>query len=250
MFSQFRNVVEGFAQPRPSQASPPRSASGQLPSPAKPLLKGKLEDRLRASFTIGEVSNPSTPTASTRVSPAPQFVPEHPLSIDHPLSPSAIPLPCSPPPHDDHGLLPVDASLTLPDPLSSMPPSVSDKPTLTDTGSNIVIEPEPVNQHSPQTSPLADSPIISQIPEREPAASEEGAGMYDTTQSTITSGTSCDQANTTPDASDVEIAQADRRQSAEVPIPTKESQSELPSPDGVETLQERFQLMEQQFIGW
>ena len=74
--------------------------------------------------------------------------------------------------------------------------------------------------------------------------------MYDTTQSTITSGTSCDQANTTPDASDVEIAQADRRQSAEVPIPTKESQSELPSPDGVETLQERFQLMEQQLIGW
>ena len=249
MFSQFRNVVEGFAQPRPTHASPPRSASGQLPSPAKPL-KGKLEERLRASFTIGEVSNPSTPTASTRVSPAPQVVSEHPLSIDHPLSPSAIPLPCSPPPHDDNGPLPVDASLTLPDPLSSMSPNVSDTLTLTDTGSNIVIEPEPVDQYSPQTSPLADSPIISQVPEQQPAASEEGAGMYDATQSIITSGVSCDQASTIPDASDVEIAQADRRQSAEIPIPTEESHLGLPSPNGVETLQERLKLMEQQFTGW
>src|ERR1700679_1756173 len=109
MFSQFKYVVEGLAQPRPSQVSPPRSGSGQLPSPAKPFperpLKAKLEERLRASFTIGEVSNPSTPTASTRASPTPQFVAEHPLAIDHPLSPAAIPLPSSPPAHDDHGLL-------------------------------------------------------------------------------------------------------------------------------------------------
>ena len=249
MFSQFRHVVEGLAQPRPLQASPPRSGSNQLPS-AKPLLKAKLEDRLRASFTIGEVSSPSTPTASTRASPAPQFVAEHPLAIDHPLSPAAIPLPNSPPPNDDRGFPPIETSLTLPDPLSSMSPGASDK-TSADAGSNDVIEPEPVNQESPQSSPLVDSPIISQVPEQKPAASEESTGAYDATQSTITSdpGTSCDQASTMSNASVGEIAHADRRQPAEVPIPTEEAQTELSSSDGVEALQERLKLMEQQFAG-
>lgn len=255
MFSQFKYVVEGLAQPRPSQASPPRSGSGQLPSPAKPFaerpLKAKLEERLRASFTIGEVSSPSTPTASTRASPAPQFVAEHPLAIDHPLSPAAIPLPNSPPPHDEHSFLPLDASLTLPEPLSTMSPDASDELTLAGTGSNMVIEPEPVNQDSPQSSPLADSPILSQVPEQNPAAPEESTGAYDATQSIITSdpGTSCDQASTMSNASVGEIAHADRRQPAEVPIPTEEAQSELSSSDGVEALQERLKLMEQQFAG-
>jgi hypothetical protein len=244
MFSQFKHVVEGFAQP---QASPPRSASGQLPSPAKTSaerpLKAKLEERLRASFTIGEVSSPSTPTASTRVSPAPQFVNEHPLSIDHPLSPAAIPLPNSPPPHDDDDHLPADASLTLPDLLPS-----SEKLTLVDTGSNIVIDPEAVNQHSSPPLSLADSPIISQVPEQESAASEEG-GVYDVTQSIITSSIPCDQANIMPKASVVEIAPADRRHSVEVPIHTEESQSGHSLFDGVEALQERLKSMEQQFAG-
>ena len=244
MFSQFRHVVEGLAQPRPLQASPPRSGSNQLPS-AKPLLKAKLEDRLRASFTIGEVSNPSTPTASTRASPAPQFVAEHPLAIDHPLSPAAIPLPNSPPPNDDRGFPPIDTSLTLPDPLSSMSPGASDK-TSADAGSNDVIEPEPVNQESPQSSPLVDSPIISQVSEQKPAASEESTGAYDATQSIIASdsSTSCDQASIMSNASVVEIPQP-----AEIPVPTEEAQSGPSFPDGVEALQERLKLMEQQFAG-
>ncbi|KAI9508782.1 hypothetical protein F5148DRAFT_1299180 [Russula earlei] len=77
------NVVEGLAQPRPPQASTPRSASldyGRPSSPARSVAerhaKAKLEDRLRASFTIGEASNPSTPPTSSRVSPVPQ--PSHP----------------------------------------------------------------------------------------------------------------------------------------------------------------------------
>ena len=251
MFSQFRHVVEGLAQPRPSQPSPPRSTSSQLPSPAKPFaerpLKAKLEDRLRATFTIGEESNPNTPTPSTRASPAPQFVAEHPLSINHPLSPAAIPLPSSPP-HDGHDFLPIDASLTLPDSLSSLSPDVSDELTLADTGSNIVIEPEPVNQDSPQTSPLADSPIASQVPEEKLVASGEGTGMCEASKSVITSCISCDQ-DIMPDASVVEITQADRRRSTEVPIPTEKPQSEPSFSDGTEALQERLKLMEQQFEG-
>jgi hypothetical protein len=206
-------------------------------------MKAKLEDRLRASFTIGDVSNPSTPTASARASPAPQFVTEHPLSLDHPLSPAAIPLPSSPPAHDDHGLLPSDASLTLPGPLSSMSPDVSEK---LDAGPNIV-DLEPDNQHPPQTSP-PDSPTISQVPEQKPAAPEEGTEANDATQSIDTSSISCDQASIISNESVAEIAQASR-QSDEVPIHTEEPQSELSFSGGVEALQERLKSMEQQFAG-
>jgi len=247
MFSQFKNVVEGLAQPRPSH-TPSRSVPGRPSSPAKPsaerLMKAKLEERLRASFTIGEVSNSSTPTASARVSPAPQFVTEHPLSLDHPLSPAAIPLPSSPPAHDDHGLLHADAPPTLPGPLSSMSPDVSEK---LDTGSNTAVDSEPDNQYSPQTSP-PDSPTIPQVPERKPAPSEEGTGVDGASQLIVTSGISCDQANSISNGPVAEIAQADRRQSGEVPIHAEAPQSELPS-DGVEALQERLKLMEQQFAG-
>jgi hypothetical protein len=205
-------------------------------------MKAKLEDRLRASFTIGEVSNPSTPTASARVSPAPQFVTEHPLSLDHPLSPAAIPLPSSPPAHDDHGLLAADAPLTLPDPLSSMSPDVSAK---LDAGSDTVVDLEPDDQLIPQTSP-PDSPTTSQVPEEKPAASEE---VNDATQSIVTSGISCDQANIISNGPVAEIVEADRRQSGEVPIHTEKSQSELSVSDGVEALHERLKLMEEQFAG-
>ena len=246
MFSQFRNVVEGLAQPRPSHTPPSRSVPGKPSSPVKPsaerLVKSKLEDRLRASFTIGEMSNTSTPTPSARASPAPQFVAEHPLSLDHPLSPAAIPLPSSPPAHDDHGFLPAGVSLTLPSPLSSMSPDELD------AGSGTVVDLEPDNQHSSQTSP-PDSQTISQVSEQEPAASEEGTGVNDATQPIVTSGISCDQANIISNGSVTEIAQADRRQSDEVSIHTEKPQPELFLSGGVGALQGRLELMEQQFAG-
>jgi hypothetical protein len=243
MFSQFKNVVEGLAQPRVPQASPRRSASLEHPSPVKSVaerpLKAKLEERLRASFTVGEVSSPSTPSASTRVSPAPQFVAEHPLSIDHPLSPAAIPLPNSPPPNgvdSDFEPLPLDASLTLPDPLSAVE-------------SNPVTGPEPINQYSPSKSLSEDSPITSQVPEPSPAASEEATGVYDTTQSTLTPGISHDQDNEMLNASVVETTHADQPESGEVPLPTEESQFGHSASTDVESLQERLKLMEQRFAG-
>jgi len=243
MFSQFKNVVEGLAQPRLPQASPRRSASLEHPSPAKSVaerpLKAKLEERLRASFTIGEVSSPSTPSASARVSPAPQFVAEHPLSIDHPLSPAAIPLPNSPPPNgvdSDSEPLPLDASLTLPDPLSAVE-------------SNSVTGPEPINQNSPSKSLSEDSPITSQVPEPSPVASEEATGVYDTTQSTLTPGISHDQDYEMLNASVVETTHADQHESGEVPLPTEESQSGHSASTDVESLQEQLKLMEQRFAG-
>ncbi|KAJ7070960.1 hypothetical protein C8F01DRAFT_1108511 [Mycena amicta] len=66
-------------------------------SPAKippPRAKFTLEDRLRASFAIGEASSAeSTPAVSSRVSPAPQDAPK---PVLQPLSPSSTPLPDSP----------------------------------------------------------------------------------------------------------------------------------------------------------
>jgi hypothetical protein len=107
---------------------------------------------------------------------------------------------------------------------------------------------EPDNQISPQTSP-PHSPTISQVPEQKPAASEDGTGVNDATQSIVTSDISCDQANIISNGSVPEIAQVDRRQSGEVPIHTEKPQSELSSSDGIEALQERLKLMEEQFAG-
>ncbi|TFY83598.1 hypothetical protein EWM64_g422 [Hericium alpestre] len=162
MFSQFRHVVEGLAQPQPRSSqdasptsdhpgSPARSPSldahslreslsstsllkslvSQRPASPSPSNgsndhqrssstsrpKGRLEDRLRASFAIGDASNGNSPSASTRVSPSPVSVTEH------PLSPSAVPLPQSPPPQGIPE--PISLSLSLsppPHPLS--PPEV------------------------------------------------------------------------------------------------------------------------------
>jgi hypothetical protein len=258
MFSQFRNVVEGLAQPRPQQPSPRRSPSlerARSSSPAKSLverhLKAKLEDRLRASFTVGEASNPTTPAPSSRVSPAPQSVTEHPLSSDLPLQAAAIPLPSTPP--NDHNLdhdydPPSDASFTLLSPPLTVSPEVPDMPVPADHGSDLVMELESINQSSPPKSPLADAPIISHVPEQKMAAPEEDAGVCDANQSTVTTSISQDEPNIVSNASSVvETAPANQQELVQVPIPVEESQSG--NSVDVETLRERLQLMEQKFTG-
>jgi hypothetical protein len=228
MFSQFIN-------PGP----PPRPAS-----PAKPLterhFKAKLEDRLRASFTIGDTSNHSTPTASSRVSPAPQ---NHPLSpdIDHPSSPTSIPLPSSPPPNDDHRhhRHSLDTSLSLPDPLSTTPPDASDNSVPEEPASNVGSGPELVDQHSLQNSPVADVPILPL----------QGTEVCDATHSIITPEIPRDSVDSVPNTeSVVDTPQTDQCESHVDSIPVEESQSEHSS-TGVEALQERLRVMEQRFAG-
>lgn len=162
MFSQFRQAVEGFAQPQPrrsqdfnsddsdrftsgppdvqsarqsqstnqladaalnnlrrsfvsqrsgsplSRSSSPVSSSvpksNSTPDPG--LRKFTLEERLRASFSVGDASNTTSPAISSRASPASSAV----VVTQHPLSPTSIPLPASP------VILPVATS----------PPQVSD----------------------------------------------------------------------------------------------------------------------------
>ncbi|KAI0307801.1 hypothetical protein B0F90DRAFT_1813194 [Multifurca ochricompacta] len=251
MFSQFRNVVEGLAQPRLSQGSPHRSASlerSQPSSPAKPLtdrpFKAKLEDRLRASFTIGEESNPSTPTASSRVSPVPQLV------NDHPLSPTAIPLPSSPPPNaHDYDLPPLNASHSPSDPTSAPSPEISGEESIPmDPGSSMAPEPEQLDHYPPQILPLVDTPVVTQVSEQKPAVSEGDIEVFDNPQSVITSAPSRVPTDVIPNAeSVVDLAQTDGHEPDIASIPVEELLSRHSDSTNVEALQERLKLMEQRF---
>ncbi|KAH8998970.1 hypothetical protein EDB86DRAFT_792809 [Lactarius hatsudake] len=260
MFSQFRNVVEGLAQPR-LPLGPPRhentNPAGQSLPPAKPLtdrspFKAKLEDRLRASFTIGDVSSPSTPSASSRVSPAPQY--EHPLSpdIDHPLSPISIPLPVSPPPHDrDHDYdlsrdhdLPVNTSHIPSDPSSLPLLSALDKSVPVDPGPGAASASDSSNQRSP-----SDAPATPQPSEKEPTVSEEGIEMDDTTESIGTTDLSHSPVDTVSDAQSVaESTQTDSHEPESVSENGNSSEPDHPASADIETLQEQLKLMEQRFV--
>jgi hypothetical protein len=235
MFSQFRNAVEGLAQPRVSQNSPPPTRPSSRPLTERPL-KAKLEDRLRASFTIGDESSPSTPTASSRVSPAPQFVSEH------PLSPTSIPLPISPPPNDHDHDLSLDTSLPPPHPLSTILPDGSDKLVSAEPDPTVDIGLELVDQHSLQNSPAADIPISPQVLDLKSVASEEGAEVNNATPQTVILETPRDSVDTIP------AVETDRHESYEDSISVEESQSEHSSTN-VEALQERLRAMEQRFSG-
>ncbi|KAG1757494.1 hypothetical protein EDB19DRAFT_1891247 [Suillus lakei] len=92
------NTRKSFASQRPgsplSRSSSPVSSSipksNSAPDPG--LRKFTLEERLRASFSVGEASNTTSPAISSRASPTPNAV----LVTQHPLSPTLIPLPASP----------------------------------------------------------------------------------------------------------------------------------------------------------
>lgn len=251
MFSQFRNVVEGLAQPRLPPGNPRHENTNpatvpleraQSPSPAKlSPFKAKLEDRLRASFTIGDVSNPSTPSASSRVSPAPQY--EHPLSldIDHPLSPTSVPLPVSPPPHDCN--LPSDAPYSPSDPLS--PPSLNtpDTPVPQDHGTSTTSGSDSSDQYS-----LSDTPVIPS--EKEPTASEEGIETDDTTESIDTTGLSYSPVDTVSEVQSVaESTPSDGHEPELVSKPGSSPEPDHLASAKIEALQEQLQLMEQRFVG-
>ncbi|KAI0830676.1 hypothetical protein BC628DRAFT_891281 [Trametes gibbosa] len=94
-----------------ASTSPPEPAATPAPKP-RPTARTTLEDRLRAKFAIGDASNSSTPASSSRASPAPVAVADHPLADapsrsstpdipavkgpPNPLSPRSTPLPDSP----------------------------------------------------------------------------------------------------------------------------------------------------------
>ncbi|KAJ6604727.1 hypothetical protein DFH09DRAFT_1257444 [Mycena vulgaris] len=83
--SALSNLRKSLASQRPA------SPSQKSPPPPR-AHKSTLEDRLRATFTIGEASSESTPAASSRLAETPNSVSEPELSIQI-KSPSSMPLP-------------------------------------------------------------------------------------------------------------------------------------------------------------
>ncbi|KAJ7487679.1 hypothetical protein B0H11DRAFT_1721098 [Mycena galericulata] len=112
--SALSNLRKSLASQRPT------SPGQKSPPPTRPQ-KSTLEDRLRATFTIGEASSETSPAVSSRVSPVLPPVenhveaPESELRIE-PMSPSSVPLPDSPvsSPITLHELTPVLAAPPLP----------------------------------------------------------------------------------------------------------------------------------------
>ncbi|KAI0313730.1 hypothetical protein OF83DRAFT_1086136 [Amylostereum chailletii] len=119
------SLRKSFAPPR--TGSPTPNSAAPTTSMDNRRAKRRLEDRLRASFAIGDASDASTPAASSRTSPAPSTAPDIQTStnqyVHNPLSPTAVPLPQSPAVETDS----VQVALTAPrlaHPLAT-PPSIN-----------------------------------------------------------------------------------------------------------------------------
>ncbi|KAH8120436.1 hypothetical protein DFH11DRAFT_1560033 [Phellopilus nigrolimitatus] len=136
--SAFSNLRKSLAAQRAFAATSPTPAAGgsrnMSPQPDRELravTKLTLEDRLRASFAIGEASGSTTPDhLSQAPSPRPALPPTP--APDRVMSPTSMPLPDSPvaSPTPDIGL-------TSPSPLTLSTPPIVDDPPSEKSGANI-----------------------------------------------------------------------------------------------------------------
>ncbi|KIJ68369.1 hypothetical protein HYDPIDRAFT_165234 [Hydnomerulius pinastri MD-312] len=267
------NLRKSLAAQRSGSPAPPRSGSPQ-PRAASPgpqslpkgnsdngLRKTTLEERLRASFAVGDASGGSTPTPSARASPSPHSVPV----TQHPLSPTSTPLPESPslpplavisppatplstsfqlegagplaPPPQAPGVpreLGVTPELNAAPELPELNPSVSSSDSQNSTSSDQVSPGSPNESavEPPEVAPPSPRAEDSQhVVDGDPRAEAQTAGVAPSVS--------------TPDAS--------------APVPETEQPSEsvavapepsMPTKSGdadVEALQERLKLVEQRF---
>lgn len=182
--SALSNLRKSFAPPRSaSPGTSPRSPSSGVAR--DPLQKSSLEERLRATFTIGDVSNGPTPDVSARASPAPRAP-----TIEHPLSPSSTPLPDSPslpPVLEESPLDRPESPEVAPQPL--IPPltpteSESPKPESPAKDDSDIMAEEHIPEEPVPQDPLPAEPTAKSIPdpaaepsvEGEPVAEESIAG--------------------------------------------------------------------------
>lgn len=299
MFSQFRQAVEGLAQPPPRRsqdlstsndggavhrpftaqrpASPLSRSSSPAPSftsksnitPDPGLRKSTLEERLRASFTVGEASNTTTPTVSSRASPSP--APNAALVTQHPLSPTWIPLPASPalsaaasPPqisdiqcnHPSED--PPAFSLTV----NHFQDDTSEKGFQTSSSSEAPQAPADVPLPlSPEQNPTADHsdslPILSIGTETNVQLSHDHPAGRDTVHALEAhDSNSGDIGGETDVSNPVDMFTSDSDVSghtADIEQPPEDSPPAVPSSKcseiDVEALQERLRLVEQRFSG-
>ena len=135
--SALSNLRKSLASQRPFTAVSPSAESARATSTSpqpdrelKPVSKPALEDRLRASFAIGDLSGSSTPSPSHAPSPKPQQQVANAV-----LSPTSMPLPDSPPATSP----PPPIDLTSPLQMSTQLPPANDHPladVLTEASAN------------------------------------------------------------------------------------------------------------------
>lgn len=194
------------SSPPPSSTPPPQSRSAR---------KLNLEERLRASFSIGELSNQTSPDPSTRGSPAPQQQ-QQPERVS---SPASTPLPDSPALSPTiHNPQPMHLEL---DPLHVLSPSPSHP-----LAEQITPPAETPQEH--QESPQQQQAPPEETPEPPQPPSEEAPPADK-------------EAPAEQPASDLP---------AEPPSPEKSENEELEEatqPSDVDALQERLKLVEQRF---
>ncbi|KAL5535605.1 hypothetical protein ACEPAF_3699 [Sanghuangporus sanghuang] len=156
--SAFSNLRKSLAAQRPFNVVSPSAESARAASTSpqsdrelKPVSKPNLEDRLRASFTIGDISGSPTPDPSHAPSPKPQQP-----AANAVLSPPSTPLPDSPP-----------TSFDLTSPLQSgpqSPPASADDHPLAESLTEISIDKSPTIMRN-RGIRIALSPTRSRYPE-------------------------------------------------------------------------------------
>lgn len=298
MFSQFRQAVEGFAQPQPRRSQDfntsgesiedHRLASGSHDArrtyapqrPASPLSRSSspgpssisksnsaldpglrkftLEERLRASFTVGEASNTTTPAISSRASSVSNAVPV----TQHPLSPTSVPLPGSP------ALSAAASPLQVSDMQGSSPPQ-EDPPAF----SLAINHPQDSNDevsHTPSSSEVPKAPTDIPLPlsPQEELAPDDFDGLVIPISASTGTDIKFQLPDNPPADGDAVRVSGVRRDSGDVSGEADPSNSvNVDASDGhgrrdtppvsslkcseidVEALQERLRLVEQRFSG-
>lgn len=250
------NLRKSLAVQRVASTSPQRRSTSPGPSSLPKnsadtsARKSRLEERLRASFTIGDSPGSPTPNATpSRASPAPDAI----RVTQHPLSPESIPLPGSPtqvapdPPANDP-VVPISSSQpsvsitnesdvpvddlgsSSPQPQDSIvPPGAQDQVDVTahvsaDAGATVSYEPISVASEV-DTSPSYTNQDV-----------QPGYVLVTSPSDTLSDG-DIGAVNTPPAISSA----ADNEQSSSVAVNSSDAD--------VEALRERLKLVEQRFSG-
>ncbi|KAI0030646.1 hypothetical protein K488DRAFT_87555 [Vararia minispora EC-137] len=179
------NLRKSFAPARTATPPPAPSVTSSPGTPDRPA-KRRLEDRLRASFAIGDASDHSTPAVSSRASPAPFSDTSSPPS-DTPPAPESIPLPSSPPIlSPQESIAPAFDPSSLPHPLATPPVPLAPLPRLaSEVAAGSVSDESSTSQ--PERVPLPLSPDVEEFASPLDAAIEELSRTASSPSSPVTS---------------------------------------------------------------
>ncbi|KIK93656.1 hypothetical protein PAXRUDRAFT_828758 [Paxillus rubicundulus Ve08.2h10] len=228
----------GNPQPRSGSPGPSSLPKGNSDSG---LRKTTLEERLRASFVVGDASGGTTPNPSTRASPTPPA----PIA-QHPLSPTSTPLPESPniptatiPSHPETPPA-ISVSSKYTDPLL-----VAEEPSAVPESPNLEAEtPSTNSQDSASLDPVTD------ISQQEDANAEGDVMSSEVIPSSLPSGEIrqvMDEELQPKAQKEIDTPETERPSEENVPVSSEPPTQNRPSNVDVDVLQGRLKLVEQRF---